>query len=61
MAGLTTSDPVHIHWILQLFTHAEKWGLHVKKGRELLEAMLRLPAGTDIRDTMDKVTGRFII
>lgn len=61
MAGLTTSDPVHIHWILQLFRDAEKWGSYVKKGRQLLEAMLRLPAGTDVRDTMDKVTGRFII
>ncbi|CEJ89648.1 hypothetical protein VHEMI05479 [[Torrubiella] hemipterigena] len=61
IAGLTTSDPVHIHWILELFRHAEKWGVYVKKGRELLEAMLRLPTGTDICDTMDKVTGRFII
>lgn len=61
MAGLTTSDPVHIHWILQLFKAAGKWGIYIKKGQQLLEEMLRQPPGTDIRDIMDKVTGRFII
>ena len=61
IAGLMTSDAVHRHWIIQLLKAGEKWGTYVKKARELLEAMLRQSAGSDVRDTMDEITGRFII
>lgn len=61
MVGLMTSDPIHRHWILQLLKAGERWGVYVKKARELLEAMLRELGQPDIRDMMDRVTGRFII
>ncbi|EGX93374.1 hypothetical protein CCM_04748 [Cordyceps militaris CM01] len=61
MVGLMTSDPVHRHWILQLLKTGERWGVYVKKARQLLEAMLREPGQPDIRDMMDRVTGRFVI
>lgn len=61
MAALTTSDPVHVQWILHLFKVAGKWGIYIRKGQALLEEMLRQPPGTDVCDVMDRLTGRFII
>ncbi|KND90452.1 hypothetical protein TOPH_05022 [Tolypocladium ophioglossoides CBS 100239] len=64
LAGLCTSDPIRRDWVIKLFKEGERWGLYVRKARELLEALVKLQAKgitVDVCSAMDQFTGRFII
>jgi hypothetical protein len=63
LAGLCTSDPIRRDWVIERFREGERWGVYVRKARELFEEILkmRVMGDVDVCSAMDQVTGRFII
>ena len=63
-AGLYVKDPIQRDWVCEKLQQGERWGLNIRKARELLEACVRKKdAGErmDIGQLMSSVTGDFVM
>mgnify|MGYP004713373753 CR=1 FL=1 len=64
LAAIFTDDPIHRDWVIKLLRDGERWGLYVRKTRELVEAVCKTREQGDcvnIGLTMENITGRFVI
>lgn len=65
LAGISTTDPIRRDWVIGCFEGAERWGIYVRKARELLQAIFKRQAHSnvdvDVKTVMEETTGTFII